>query len=73
MPDAAAGLLAQYDEACEQLKAVTEQKQKAENLLKEMLGNNKVGTADGRVVTWKSVAQERLDNKILKAEHPTLC
>ena len=38
-----------------------------------MLGNNKVGTADGRVVTWKSVAQERLDNKILKAEHPTLC
>ena len=73
LPDAAAGLLAQYDEACEQLKAVTEQKQKAENLLKEMLGNNKVGTADGRVVTWKSVAQERLDNKILKAEHPTLC
>lgn len=73
LPDAAASLLAQYDEACEQLKAVTEQKQKAENLLKEMLGDNEVGTADGRVVTWKSVAQERLDSKTLKAEHPALC
>lgn len=73
LPDTAADLLAQYDNACEQLKAVTEQKQKAENLLKEMLGDNEVGTADGRIVTWKSVTQERLDNKTLKAEHPALC
>ena len=73
LPDTAAGLLAQYDEACEQLEIITEQKQKAENLLKEMMGSNEVGTAGGRVITWKSVAQERLDGKTLKAEHPALC
>ena len=73
LPDTAADLLSEYDEACAQLEIVTEKKQKAENLLKEMMGENEVGTAGGRVVTWKSVAQERLDSKTLKAEHPTLC
>ena len=72
LPDTAADLLSEYDEACEQLEIATEKKQKAENLLKEMMGENEVGTAGGRVVTWKSVAQERLDSKTLKAEHPTL-
>ena len=73
LPDTAADLLAQYDEAVEQLEAVTEQKQRAENLLKEMLGDNEIGTAGDRVITWKSITQERLDSKTLKAEHPTLC
>ncbi len=73
LPDTAAALLAQYDEACEQLEEVTEQKQKAENLLKEMLGENEVGTSGSRIITWKSVSQERLDSKTLKAEHPALC
>ena len=72
LPDTAADLLAQYDEACEQLEIVTEKKQKAENLLKEMMGENEIGTAGDRIVTWKSVSQERLDSKTLKAEHPTL-
>ncbi len=72
LPDTAVYLLAQYDDACEQLEAITEQKQKAENLLKEMMGANEVGTAGDRVITWKSVSQERLDSKTLKAEHPTL-
>ena len=73
LPDTAADLLAQYDEACEELEIVTEKKQKAENLLKEMMGENEVGTAGDRIVTWKSVSQERLDSKTLKAEHPALC
>ena len=72
LPDTAADLLAQYDEACEELEIVTERKQKAENLLKEMMGENEIGTAGDRIVTWKSVSQERLDSKTLKAEHPTL-
>ena len=72
LPDTAADLLAQYDEACEELEAITERKQKAENLLKEMMGENDVGTLMDRIVTWKSVSQERLDSKTLKAEHPTL-
>ena len=73
LPDTAADLLTQYDEAIEQLEAITEQKQRAENLLKEMLGDNEIGTAGDRVITWKSITQERLDSKTLKAEHPTLC
>ena len=72
LPNTASELLAQYDEACEQLEAVTAKKQKAENLLKEMLGDNEAGTSGSRIITWKSVTQERLDSKTLKAEHPTL-
>lgn len=73
LPDTAADLLAQYDKACEQLEVITEQKQRAENFLKEMMGENEVGTSGERIVTWKRVSQERLDSKTLKAEHPVLC
>lgn len=72
LPDTAADLIQQYDTACEQLEAITEQKQEAENKLKELLGENEVGTAGDRIIVWKSVSQERLDSKTLKAEHPAL-
>jgi len=72
LPDTAEDLLLQYDEACEQLDEITERKRRAENLLKEMMGENEVGTAGGRIISWKSVFQERLDSKTLKAEHPIL-
>ena len=72
LPDAAATLLAQYDMACERLETLAEVKQEAENLLKQMLGSNEIGTVGERIITWKSVSQERLDSKTLKAEHPTL-
>ena len=72
LPDTAADLIHQYDTACEQLEAITEQKQEAENKLKELLGENEVGTAGDRIIVWKSVSQERLDSKTLKAEHPAL-
>lgn len=58
--------------ASEQLSAITEQKQLAENLLKEMLGENEVGIIEKNIVTWKSVSQERLDSKALKSENPEL-
>ncbi len=73
LPNTAVTLLAQYDEACEQLEIISERKQRAENLLKEMMGENEVGTAGDRIVTWKSMSQDRLDSKTLKAEHPALC
>lgn len=72
LPESATKLLIQYDEACEKLEYLTEQKQRAENLLKEMMGENEVGTAGDRVITWKSISQERLDSKTFKAEHPKL-
>lgn len=73
LPPDAADLLAAYDEACEQLEIISEDKRKAENRLKEMLGTNETGTFKDRIVSWKSVSQERLDSKALKAEHPDLC
>lgn len=70
--DNAAELIQNYESACEQLNALTEQKQLAENLLKQMLGENEVGVIGGNIVSWKAVSQERLDSKTLKSEHPTL-
>lgn len=72
LPDTAEDLIQQYDTACEQLELLTEQKLKTENQLKEMLGENEVGMTPHHIVTWKSISQERLDSKTLKAEHPTL-
>ena len=72
LPPFAEELLNRYDEACGELEAATERKQEAENKLKQMLGENEAGTAGNRLVTWKSVTQERLDSKTLKAEHPSL-
>lgn len=70
--DTAVELIRQYEVACDNINQYTEQKQEAENLLKQMLGDNEFGTVDDSLVTWKSVSQERLDGKTLKAEHPTL-
>ncbi len=72
LPESADTIIKEYDAACEQLSEITERKQKAENLLKDMLGNNEVGTFGDRVISWKSVSQERLDTKALKANYPEL-
>ena len=40
--------------------------------MKEMMGENEVGTAGNRIITWKSVSQEWLDSKTLKTEHPRI-
>ena len=61
------------DAACEHLAAVQEEKQTAENLLKQMLGEHEVGTSGNRIITWKQLSQDRLDSRTLKAEHPALC
>ena len=72
LPGDAVTLILRYDAACEQLERITEQKSEAENRLKEMLGEHEAGVAGGRVITWKSITQERLDTKALKAERPSL-
>lgn len=72
LPDSAAEWIRQYDAANARLEEATQQKQQAENLLKQLLGNHESGTTHGHIITWKSVSQERLDSKTLKAEHPTL-
>lgn len=72
LPEDANTLIAQYDNACEELKRIAERKQEAENLLKQMLGENEMGVAGERIITWKNISQERLDSKTLKSEHPVL-
>jgi len=72
LPAEAAVLITQYEAACEELERLTGQKQEAENLLKQMLGENEAGTVGNNIITWKTVTQERLDSKTLKVEHPTL-
>lgn len=72
LSDDAADLLRRYDTACEQLDKATEQKQEAENLLKQMLGESEAGIAGDRLITWKTITTERLDGKTLKVEHPAL-
>lgn len=72
LPDNAADLILKYETASEQIKELTEEKQFAENLLKQMLGENEIGVLDKKIVSWKSISQERLDSKTLKSEHPTL-
>jgi len=72
LPESADSLIQQYEVAGELLEAATEQKQKIENQLKQMIGENECGTTSHYIVTWKSISQERLDSKTLKAEHPIL-
>ena len=72
LPESAENLISEYNSACEKLAEITEKKQKAENLLKELLCENEFGTSGNSVITWKSMSQERLDSKTLKAEHPKL-
>jgi len=84
LPETAVSLIEQFYSADEKIKQYEEQKQEAENLLKQMLGDNETGiinssnTVAGNdttdlIVTWKSFSQERIDTKTLKTEHPTLC
>ena len=72
LPDSAADLIHQYNEASEQVEIFTEQKQKASNLLKHMLGEHETGTIGGDFVKWVTVTQERFNAKLLEAEQPEI-
>jgi len=73
LPKEATNVIVQYDLACEKIDELTVQKQEAENLLKQMLGEYESGRVGDRYITWKTVYQERLDSKAIKTDHPTLC
>jgi predicted phage-related endonuclease len=72
LPATAASLIRQYNEANEQLERLTEQKQKAGNQLKELLGDNEAGNIGNDSIAWKTVTQERFDSKLLESERPEL-
>jgi len=54
LPDEAVGLIEQYKAADEKVKQYAEQKQLAENLLKEMLGDCEAGVVGSHSVIWAS-------------------
>lgn len=72
LPDSAATLICQYSHANEQLEKLTEQKQKAANLLKQMLGENEMGIIGDSFIKWKTVMQERFNAKLLESEQPEI-
>jgi len=72
LPDSAATLMRQYSNANEQLDILTEQKQKAANQLKHMLGEHEIGIVGDDYVKWKTVTQERFNAKLLAAEQPEI-
>ena len=72
LPANAVALIQQYESANAMVEQYTEQKQEAENLLKQLMGENETGTIGDFIVSWKSVTQERLDSKSVKTKHPTI-
>ena len=72
LPPEADVLIKEYDKETAILNEAAERRQRAENLLKEMLGNNENGISENRIISWKSIFQERLDSKSLRAEYPDL-
>ena len=72
LPQDAVALIERYHEVSEKLEEFAEQKLEAENLLKQMLGEYETGTVEDKIISWKTVTQERLDSKTLKIEHPVL-
>ena len=72
LPDSAADLIRSHGEASAQIDIFNEQKQHAANLLKQMLGDNEIGTTIGGYIKWQTVMQNRIDSKLLKAEQPDI-
>jgi len=72
LPDIAADLIRQHNEADVQLERFKEQKQKASNLLKQMLGEFEIGVIGDSYIKWLTVSQERFNAKLLEAEQPDI-
>ena len=72
LPNTVSGIIEQYNKSSEKIDFYKERKQEAENLLKDMLGENETGTWENNIVTWKNITRDGFDSKTLKAEHPKL-
>ena len=72
LPAAAGDLIHQYNSASEELDRLTKVKQEAGNRLKDMLGNNEIGTIGDDSISWKTYKQSRFDSTAFQAEQPDL-
>ena len=72
LPDSAADLIQQYNRADEQLDMYEEEKRRAANLLKQMLGEHELGLIGNGYIKWSTVTQNRFSEKLLRTEQPEL-
>lgn len=72
LPDEALELIADYEEAAEEEKRISEKKEEAANKLKTMLESAESGKIMDRIVMWKNVRSERFNSKELKGREPEL-
>ena len=72
LPASAADLIKEFNEAKEQEDVHSIRKQKAANLLKQMLGEHEIGTVGDSYVKWQTVTQEKFSAELLKAEQPEI-
>lgn len=73
LPTTAAALIDEYDALKKAEKKTKEQRQKIENELCTMLGDNESGYIGERLITWKTHSgRVTMDTKRLKDEHPDI-
>ena len=72
LPESAVDLIKEFTEAKELEDTIIKRKQKAANMLKQMLGEHEIGTIGDSYVKWSSVIQEKFSAELLKAEQPEI-
>jgi len=72
LPNEAGTLIEKYEEYSELESSATLKKEEVINKLKDMLGDNEMGTCSGRIVSWSNITTERLNSKALKQALPDI-
>lgn len=72
LPDSAADLIRQHNEADEQMKIHKEQKQKAANVLRQMLGEYEYGFIGDGYVKWPTIVKNEFNTKQFEADYPEI-
>jgi len=72
LPNSAVSLITEFNDAKEQENICAARKQRAANLLKQMLGEHEIGTIGDSYVKWQVVNQEKFSADLLKAEQPEI-
>jgi len=72
LPNSAVNLIRRHINADEQMKIYKEQKQKAANQLRQMLGEHEYGYIGNGYVKWKSIIKTEFNSKLLESEQPEI-
>ena len=72
LPDSAADLIRQHNEADEQMKTYKAQKQKVANQLRQMLGEHEYGFIGDGYVKWPTITKNEFNAKQFEADYPEI-